>query len=227
MPSHPGKEFEIKKRLDRLRGINTSFSNNNNSNNNNNNKNNNNNSNLFGPGGEPPSLPTIEDFLDGGPRQPQPPTPPPPSTPFNLFGSNAPVFPPPTNDFNVNASLRAAPPKISTRGTGNDLFGSQAASAIKENKTKTQQEVDDFLYELPETMPDLLLGDELANALGTEAQNLFDQNASPAKKEEEDEILKDFMEEYEIEKIRDTMDETAQVPESIFFFYMVEKANNL
>ena len=163
-------------------------------------------------------MPTIEDFLDGGPRQPQPPTPPPPSTPFNLFGSNAPVFPPPTNDFNVNASLRAAPPKISTRGIGNDLSGSQAASAIKENKTKTQQEVDDFLYELPETMPDLLLGDELANALGTEAQNLFDQNASPTKKEEEDEILKDFMEEYEIEKIRDTMDETAQVPESIFFF---------
>ena len=172
-------------------------------------------------------MPTIEDFLDGGPRQPQPPTPPPPSTPFNLFGSNAPVFPPPTNDFNVNASLRPAPPKISTRGIGNDLFDSQAASAIKENKTKTQQEVDDFLYELPETMPDLLLGDELANALGTEAQNLFDQNAFPTKKEEEDEILKDFMEEYEIEKIRDTMDETAQVPESIFFFYMVEKANNL
>ena len=28
LPSHPGKEFEIKKRLDKLRGINTSFSNN-------------------------------------------------------------------------------------------------------------------------------------------------------------------------------------------------------
>ena len=67
----------------------------------------------------------------------------------------------------------------------------------------------------------------MTNALGTEAKILFDQNASPTKKEEEDEILKDFMEEYEIEKIRDTMDETAQVPESIFFFYMVEKANNL
>ena len=34
------------------------------------------------------------------------------------------------------------------------------------------------------------------------------------------------MEEYKIEEIRDTMDETAQVPESIYFF-MVEKANNL
>ena len=219
--------IQIKKRLDRLRGINTSFSNNNSNNNNNNN----NNSNLFGPtpGGEPPSLPTIEDFLDGGPRPPQPPPPPPASTPFNLFGSNAPVFPPPTNDFNVNASVRAPPPNISTRGIGNYLFGSQAASAIREKKTKTQQEVDDFLYELPETMPDLVLGDELTSALGT-AQNIFDQNASPTKKEEEDEILKlkmkviedaikDFMEEYEIEKIRDTMDETAQVPESFFFLW--------
>ena len=161
LPSHPAKEFEIKKRLDRLRGVNTSFSNNNNNIKNNNN----NNSNLFGPGGEPPNLPTIEDFLDGGPRPP----PPPPS--FNLFGSNEPVFPPPpTNDFNVNASVRAPPPNISTRGIGNDSFGSQAASAVRENKTKTQQEVDDFLYELPEAMPDLVLVDELTNALGTDAQ---------------------------------------------------------
>ena len=67
-------------------------------------------------------------------------------------------------------------------------------------------------------MPDLVLGDELTNALGTEAQSLFDQNAPPSKKEEEDEILKDFMEEYDIENIRDTMDETAQVSEIIYFF---------
>ena len=216
--SHPGKEFEIKKTSDKLRGINTSFSNNNN-NNNNNNKNN---SNLFGPGGEPPSLPTIEDFLDGGPR-PLPPPPPAPSFNLgeNLLKSEAPVFPSLTNEFDVNASfkIRAPPPNISTRGIGNDLFGSQVASTFRENKTKTQQEVDDFLYELPETMPDLVLGDELTNALGTEAQSLFDQNAPPSKKEEEDEILKDFMEEYDIENIRDTMDETAQVPESIYFFY--------
>ena len=99
-------------------------------------------------------------------------------------------------------------------------FGSQAATAvIRENKTKTQQEVDDFLYEIPEpTMPDLELGARLLNSLGTSAQSLFDNNAPPSKKEEEEEILKDIMDEYEIEKIRDTMDETAQVPESIFFF---------
>ena len=106
------------------------------------------------------------------------------------------------------------------------MFGSQAASAIRENKTKTQQEVDDFLYEMPETMPDLVLGDKLANALGTDAQSIFDQNASPTKKEEEDEILKDLMEETDFENIRNTMDETAQVPESIYFF-MVEKVKNL
>ena len=75
LPSHPGKEFEIKKRLDKLRGINTSFLNNNNNNNNNNN------SNLFGlgPGGQPPTSPRLDDFLDGPPQPPQPPPPPPPS----------------------------------------------------------------------------------------------------------------------------------------------------
>ena len=75
------------------------------------------------------------------------------------------------------------------------------------------------MYELPEDFPDLTLGDGLLNSLGVEAQNLFDQDASLTKKEEQDEILKDFMEEYKIDDIRETMDETAQVPENIYFFY--------
>ena len=66
-------------------------------------------------------------------------------------------------------------------------------------------------------MPDLELGDELINTLGTEAQSLFDKEFL-TKKEEEDEVLKNLMEEYNIENIRDTMDETAQVPEGIYFF---------
>ena len=66
-------------------------------------------------------------------------------------------------------------------------------------------------------MPDLELGDKLGNMLGTEAQSLFDKD-SLTKKEEEDEILKDLMEEYSIKNIRDTMHETALVPESFFFF---------
>ena len=215
MPSHPGKEFEIKKRLDKLRGINNS------NNNNNNNNNNINNLNLFGPGpgGDPPSLPRIEDFLDNS----RPPPPPPPSAPSinldeNLFKFGAPpVFPSLANEFDVDAKIRTAPPNISTHRIGSDLLSSQAASAIRENKTKTQEEVDDYLYELPETMPDLELGDELVNTLGTEAQSLFDKDCL-TKKKEEDEVLKNLMEEYDIENIRDTMDETAQVPESIFFF---------
>ena len=72
------------------------------------------------------------------------------------------------------------------------MFGSQAAFAFRENKTKTQQEVDNFLYELPETMPDLELGDELTNALGTEAQNLFDQNSPQLKKKKKMKFLKIF-----------------------------------
>ena len=67
-------------------------------------------------------------------------------------------------------------------------------------------------------MPDLELGDKLGNMLGTEAQSLFDKD-SLTKKEEEDEILKGLMEEYSIGNIRDTMHETAQVPESVFFFF--------
>ena len=116
--------------------------------------------------------------------------------------------------------MRAAPPNISTRGIGNDFFGSQAVSAVRENKTKTQQEIDYFLYELPETMPDLKLGDRLVNSLGTDVQSLFDKD-SLTKKEEEDEVLKNFLEEYDIENIKDTMDESAKLPESIFFFMVV------
>ena len=68
-------------------------------------------------------------------------------------------------------------------------------------------------------MPTLELGDKLIQTLGTEAEELFDSNAPPTKKEEEDEILKKIMDEYNIDDIKDTMNETGQVPESIYFFY--------
>ena len=68
-------------------------------------------------------------------------------------------------------------------------------------------------------MPDLELGDRLLNSLGTNSQNLFDVNAPTYKKEEEEEILRDIIDEFEIEKIRNTMDESAQVLENIYFFY--------
>ena len=70
LPGQPGKEFEIKKHLDKLRGTKTSFFNDRNNINNNNN----NDPDLFGrPGGLPPTLPSLEDFVDGGgPPQPPP-----------------------------------------------------------------------------------------------------------------------------------------------------------
>ena len=75
-------------------------------------------------------------------------------------------------------------------------------------------------------MPERELGDDLVKTLGTEAKDLFDPRAPPTKKEEEYEILKDLMDEYNVEDIKDTMDETGQVPESIYFF-MVKKAQTL
>ena len=143
MSSHPGKEFEIKKGLDKLRGI--SNSNNNNSNNSNNNNNIINNSNLFGPGpgDDPPSLLKIEDFLDNNRPLPLPP----PSAPSNnldenLFKSGAsPVFPSLVKEFDVNAKIRTAPPNISTRGIGNDLFGSQAILPLEKTRQKLNKKL--------------------------------------------------------------------------------------
>ena len=177
--------------------------------------------------GESPSFPEIEDFLDGGSRPPQPPQPP------GNFGKN--LFEPNNsflkqnklNSFSAtDPILRSTPNFTSSKGIGNDLFGSQAATAVRENKTKTQEEVDDFLYELPDLMPELVLVHGLLNRLGTEAEDLFNLDAPPSKKEEEEEILKDIMGEYETDKIRDTMDEKGEIPKSIYYGGDSEQFNN-
>ena len=67
-------------------------------------------------------------------------------------------------------------------------------------------------------MSDLEVEDGLVQVLGTEVEDLFDP-AAPLTKKKEDEILKDLMEEYGVQDIKKTMDETGQVPESIYFFY--------
>ena len=88
LPSQPGKEFEIKKRLEKLRGTAT---------NNFNNNNNNNNVNPGGGGvdisglGPPPTLPKIEDLIDNGPSL----FPPPPPTGGQEVTSNVFLPPPP------------------------------------------------------------------------------------------------------------------------------------
>ena len=67
-------------------------------------------------------------------------------------------------------------------------------------------------------MPELELGDGLLNSLGTSANTIFDDSI-PTQKEEEEEILKDIFDQYNIEGIKDTMDEKGEIPESIYFFY--------
>ena len=76
-----------------------------------------------------------------------------------------------------------------------------------------------YLKCLKKNQPDLELGDGLINFLGTEAESISDKDAPPSKKEEEEEILKDFMKEYNTEDMKEMMDESAQIPESIYFFY--------
>ena len=221
LPSQPGKEFEIQKRLDKLRGIN-----------NNDFKNNNNNAGGGGNSGgtnlnlenyefnqPPPSLPTKEEFIDNG-------VPPPPPAPGggNIPFNNLPKQPSLSkNEFIVSTTTPFVLPNIDNNGKiGNDLFGSVGAMASPRAAppNKPKQEIDDFLYKLPDTgMPTLELGDKLLDTLGTETEDLFNWNVPPTKKEEEDEVLKDVIDEYNIPDMKDTMDETGQVPESIYFFY--------
>ena len=189
LPGQPGKEFEINKRLDKLKGTKTSFFNDRSNNNNNNDG-----PGLFGgPGVLPPTLLSLEDFVDGG----GPHHPPPAGAPLNLnlpslFEINTTNRPPLASRSNFFELVPDnAPPYIGFDNNGqigNYLFGLQAA--VREGETKTQQAVDDFLYELLEDIPELELGDGLLQTLGTEAKDLLNPNSLATKKEEEDKILK-------------------------------------
>ena len=216
LPSQPGKEFEIQKRLDRLRGIDRTNFNDNNNNSNPGGGTNLNNFNL----GPPPSQPNIENFIENG-APPPPPFFPPGGTGQNISFNNVPI-PPPRNNFNVISGNRPfALSNIDNNGKiGNNLFGSVGAMAGPriESDPKPSQEIDDFLNELPDVgMPTLELGDKLLDTLGTEAEDLF--NDMPTKKDEEDAILQKVIDEYNIPGMKEKMDETGKVPESIYFFY--------
>ena len=72
-------------------------------------------------------------------------------------------------------------------------------------------------------MPELELGDGLLNSLGTSPNTIFDDSIPTQKEEEEEEeILKDIFDQYNIEGIKNTMDEKGKNPESIYFFYSGE-----
>ena len=74
-------------------------------------------------------------------------------------------------------------------------------------------------------MPELELGDGLLNSLGTSANTIFDDSI-PTQKEEEEEILKDIFDQYNIESIKDTMDEKVKF-QKVYIFFMVGKVNSV
>ena len=87
-----------------------------------------------------------------------------------FFANNVPEFdiPAQTSSFNPSWQINL------TGGVGNNLFGSQAVTAIRGEKVKTdtQAVIDDALYELPDN-PNLELGDGLLQTLGRNAEDLF------------------------------------------------------
>ena len=60
------------------------------------------------------------------------------------------------------------------------------------------------------------MGDNLLNALGNEGEEVLAD--APTKKDEEGTILEDIIDEYNIPDMKNTMDETGEVPENIYFF---------
>ena len=197
LPSQPGNEFETKKRLDKLRGVGKgTFVNNN----------------QGGPPGgpdlsglgPPPAPPNIEDLIKNGPQFP-PRTPPPAfgapgSRGFldNLWNNlpSLPTFP----GVGLNAGSSRKPlvePKIDGDGPiGNNIFSSIGAimdPKTRREKSKTTNEIDDLLYELPDDsqLPHLEMGDGLLDKLGNGGEDIID---GALNRKEEDLIF---------EKIRD------------------------
>ena len=98
-------------------------------------------------------------------------------------------------------------------------------SKDKTTSRSTTREIDDFLYELPDDgTPTLELGDKLLNALGNEGENVLAD--APTKKDEEDTILQDIIDEYNIPDMKNTMDELEKYLK-ISIFFMEEKAKVL
>ena len=86
----------------------------------------------------------------------------------------------------------------------------------KEKNISDNNEVDDFLYELPDNFPSLELGNKLLDTLGNVGEEVLAD--TPTKKDEEDSVLQDIIDEYNIPDMKNTMDETGEVPENIYFF---------
>ena len=84
------------------------------------------------------------------------------------------------------------------------------------------EEIDDKIYEIPD-LPKLELRDDLANILGTEAEDILKENFVNSKKLE-DEALEIIKQEYGFEEIKNAFDE-ASVPEQLEFLTGGDKEN--
>ena len=150
LPSHPGKEFQIKKRVDKLRGVGKGTLVNNNQG--------------VPPGGPdlsslgpPPAPPNIEDLIENGPQFPPPPPPPafgaPDSRGFlnNLWNNlpSLPTFPGVGLNAGSSSSKPFTVPKIDGDvPIGNNIFSSIGAMMdpkTRREKSKTPNEIDDLL----------------------------------------------------------------------------------
>ena len=64
-------------------------------------------------------------------------------------------------------------------------------------------------------MPNLELGDKHLNTLEVEAEDLFNNVLT---KKEEEEVLQKIIEEYDVPRMKETMDETGKMADNIYFF---------
>ena len=87
---------------------------------------------------------------------------------------------------------------------------------------ETKIDIDDTLYELPDTS-DLVLEDGLIENLGVVAGDLLEAE-NITKQEEEDIVLEKIKEEYSFEDIKDAFNE-GYAPENVYFFYGGESEN--
>ena len=211
LPNQPGKEFEIRRSLDRLKGIKRFPKDNNNNNNEDDNF-------------PPLVVPISPQYID--PFPPPRPGLAPGSGPgfrpssFNPFQQPPPLLPPSTDAFPSRGRYDPPPPPAPsinnfpsfTFGTqpssSPGLFGSQTATITRQKedvgpKNDISIQIDDSIYELPD-QPDLELGDGLINTLGVEANGLLDSDFI-TKQEENDVILEQIKQDYNFVEIKDTL----------------------
>ena len=210
LPCQPGKNFEIKKRLDRLRGV-TRF------------PKESSNNNKFPTPVRPFSPPLIDPSPwppGSGPAGFNPFQPPPPSDPFTSRGrfNPSPLQAPSFNNFG-NLNFGAQPSNLNKPNVGNET-----ALVLKQlpwqNKKKiyptddVRLQIDDTIYELTE-QSDLEIGNGLIDTLGVEANDLLDSDFVTAQ-EDIDAVWEQIKEDYNFDETKETFD---QGDESVEFFY--------